>query len=91
MSNYKNICCDHTEIYSIVNYSVTLWALRCFEQTSDGLTLPVCHASILFVKYTEIVEGTNNLFGTAVAQWLRYCATNLKVAFSIPGGVISLI
>jgi len=26
--------------------------------------------------------------GTAVAQWLRCCATNLKVAGSIPSGVI---
>ena len=25
--------------------------------------------------------------GTAVAQWLRYCATNQKVAGSIPDGV----
>ena len=25
--------------------------------------------------------------GTAVAQWLRWCATNWKVAGSIPGGV----
>ena len=26
-------------------------------------------------------------WGTAVAQWLRRCATNLKVAGSIPAGV----
>jgi hypothetical protein len=25
-----------------------------------------------------------------VAQWLRYCATNWKVAGSIPGGVIGI-
>jgi hypothetical protein len=25
-----------------------------------------------------------------VAQWLRYCATNLKVAASIPDGVIGI-
>ena len=28
--------------------------------------------------------------GTAVAQWLRYCATNWKVAGSIPDGVIGI-
>jgi len=28
--------------------------------------------------------------GTAVAQWLRRCATNLKVAGSIPAGVIGI-
>jgi hypothetical protein len=26
--------------------------------------------------------------GTAVVQWLRFCATNRKVAGSIPDGVI---
>jgi hypothetical protein len=44
--------------------------------------------------------GTSNLsellkiimlsMGTAVAQWLRYCATNRKVAGSIPDGVIGI-
>jgi hypothetical protein len=29
-----------------------------------------------------------SLWGTAVARWLRYCATNQKVAGSIPDGVI---
>ena len=28
--------------------------------------------------------------GTAVAQWLRWCATNRKVAVSIPDGVIGI-
>ena len=28
--------------------------------------------------------------GTAVAQWLRFCATNWKVAGSIPDGVIGI-
>jgi hypothetical protein len=28
------------------------------------------------------------VMGHAVAQWLRHCATNLKVARSIPDGVI---
>ena len=30
------------------------------------------------------------LIGTAVAQWLRCCATNRKVAGSIPAGVIRI-
>jgi len=29
------------------------------------------------------------MLGTAVAQWLRCCATNRKVASSIPAGVIA--
>ena len=28
--------------------------------------------------------------GTAVAQWLRWCATNRKVAGSIPVGAIGI-
>ena len=31
-----------------------------------------------------------NWKGTAVAQWLRCCATNRKVAGSIPAGVIEI-
>ena len=34
------------------------------------------------------LNGTHQLLGTAVAQWLRCCATNRKVAGSIPDGVI---
>ena len=30
------------------------------------------------------------ILGTAVAQWLRCCATNRKVAGSIPAGVIDI-
>jgi hypothetical protein len=36
----------------------------------------------------KIVDITSSLSGTAVAQWLRYCATNHKVAGSIPDGVM---
>ena len=37
-------------------------------------------------KYWKIYTVLSYL-GTAVAQWLRCCATNLKVAGSIPDGV----
>jgi hypothetical protein len=33
-----------------------------------------------------VIFGTKA--GTTVAQWLRFCATNRKVAGSIPDGVI---
>ena len=33
------------------------------------------------------IQTTPSVTGTAVAQWLRCCATNLKVAGSIPAGV----
>ena len=34
----------------------------------------------------ELVASTVHT-GTAVAQWLRCCATNMKVAGSIPAGI----
>ena len=37
-----------------------------------------------------ILYTVHNLQGTAVAQWLRCCATNRKVACSIPDGVIGI-
>jgi hypothetical protein len=37
----------------------------------------------LFLKATLDIS-------VAVAQWLRYCATNQKVAGSIPDGVIGI-
>jgi hypothetical protein len=44
-----------------------------------------------FDIFTDLFKNIQVLFdktATAVAQWLRYCATNRKVAGSIPGGVI---
>jgi hypothetical protein len=38
----------------------------------------------------EKKHGTQWTGGKAVAQWLRYCATNRKVAGSIPDGVIGI-
>ena len=38
-------------------------------------------------KQLDIVRRT---LGTAVAHWLRCCATNRKVAGSIPDGVIGI-
>ena len=42
-------------------------------------TWPIEMSEILLSTYTK---------GTAVAQWLRCCATNRKVAGSIPDGVM---
>ena len=38
-----------------------------------------------------IYTGQGKRWGTAVAQWLRWCATNRKVAGSIPVGVSGLL
>jgi hypothetical protein len=49
-----------------------------------GLHMPVLVSFLL-----KIISQMYSLtWGTAVVQWLRYCATNQKVAGSIPDGVI---
>jgi hypothetical protein len=53
------------------------------------------YSAITKVSFACIITGLiNTLYmnslGTAVAQWLRYCATNRKVAGSIPDGVIGI-
>jgi len=40
------------------------------------------------LSYAGYCVSYNRYEGTAVAQWLRCCATNRKVAVSIPAGVI---
>jgi hypothetical protein len=39
----------------------------------------------IYTKYLQIIRGP-----LMVAQWLRYCATNRKVAGSIPDGVFGI-
>ena len=39
---------------------------------------------------TGEMRNVHTIVGTAVGQWLRRCATNRKVASSIPGGVIGI-
>ena len=40
--------------------------------------------------WNHLAFGLHPLSGTAVAQWLRRCATNRKVSGSIPPGVIDI-
>ena len=44
----------------------------------------------VFIDSKLFIFRTIVLKGTAVAQWLRCCATNRKVAGSIPDGVIGI-
>jgi len=37
-----------------------------------------------------LISTRQHVLGTAVAQWLRCCATNRKVAGPIPDGVIGI-
>jgi hypothetical protein len=49
----------------------------------DKLALGQVYILVFWFSSASII-----LQGTAVAQWLRYCATNRKVAGSIPDGVM---
>jgi hypothetical protein len=63
---------------SIANSSV---CLKVVSLTVDGLV----------VSSRAITNSYLNLWGQLmVAEWLRYCATNRKVAGSIPDGVIGI-
>ena len=46
---------------------------------------------LVYIKHIfqpqHIKYNNNDIRGTAVAQWLRCCSTNRKVAGSIPAGV----
>ena len=52
---------------------------------------------VILVVHLLVIIKNNKIYtvhilkmGTAVAQWLRRCATNRKVAGSIPYGVIGI-
>jgi hypothetical protein len=56
------------------------------------ITLVIYFVEMCYVEYCIFINFSLSssvyfYWGTAVAQWLRYCATNLKVAGSIPDGV----
>jgi len=42
------------------------------------------------IHLIKIIQNYNYIDETAVAQWLRCCATNRKVGGSIPAGVIEI-
>jgi hypothetical protein len=53
-------------------------------------TFAVWEVHVEVLKCYAVLDLVHNPVGTAVAQWLRYCATNQKVAGSIPDGFIGI-
>ena len=53
------------------------------------LNVLLYHTTALFFTASLLYSYTV-IFGTAVAQWVRCCATNRKVAGSIPEGVTGI-
>jgi len=49
--------------------------------------LCICWSQYKIIKYVPYMYSNG---GSTVAQWLWYCATNRKVAGSIPAGVIGI-
>ena len=45
---------------------------------------------IIIAQYIVLAILVSSVWATAMAQWLRCCATNQKVAGSIPDGVIGI-
>ena len=58
---------------------------------SSSSSFLLFHTPLLHLHYLLCVLLNHlNIMGTAVAQWLTCCATNQKVAGSIPDGVIAI-
>ena len=62
-----------------LNFNTSLHFTTLHPTTLIDTSLPLIYTSLPL------------LTGTAVAQWLRCCATNRKVAGSIPDGVIRTV
>ena len=87
-------------------HSLVLLRIHQQATSSVHYTTGCKHSAVLLIARNELIELTNKLLslhvvvclypysivlmGTAVAQWLRYCATNRRVAGSIPAGVIGI-
>ena len=62
--------------------------IMCYWRWPSWLELVVIHTkSLKKLKIFVFTDSTYIYMGTAVAQWLRCCATNQKIAGSIPAGV----
>ena len=62
--------------------------LYCSGSMCVGVTLWFGCGGVVSVCRLQPAYGYHITMGTAVAQWLRCCATNRKVAGSIPDGVV---
>ena len=56
-----------------------------------GSSIQSCFLFIIIIITVIFVLVYFLFWGTAVAQWLRCCPTNRKVAGSIPAGVIGIL
>jgi len=85
--------------YMFRHFSLAIFRLICFfiSQPEDGQRKVPKHVVVLHVINSIHISTIIKLFckysnfkrkgGTAVTQWLRFCASNREVAGSIPDGV----
>ena len=77
----------HPEVYTNKNLAgARLWG-KTEVATADDCEVSFTYTSICIQHKLIIIHM---LVGTAVEQWLRCCATNRKVAGSIPAGVTGI-
>jgi len=70
-----------TYLYLIPDQASRVYSLATLLYLQIVISNVIAHDKYILYFYTG---------GTAVAQWLRCCATNRKVAGSIPAGVIGI-
>ena len=83
----------------LTSHSVMIHILTCpwghnrrrhHGQIPDNENMTFYSSCFVCTETTNIMICLYVIWGTAVAQWLRCCATNLKVAGSISDGVTSV-
>ena len=79
----------HTRLRYTTKWKISLKRWVIFKSTGCHISIACVQLQFLDkVQEAQIIELCKTvLVGTAVAQWLRCCATNRKVAGSIPAGV----
>jgi hypothetical protein len=87
---YYQQYCSYDLRFDIVNYLPRISVYLHIRFCLISFFLYNCIDSTSFVIPGLLRNFYISLLGTAVAQWLRYCATNQKVAASIQDGVMEL-
>ena len=88
-------CWMHTKTwYKQKHISIVYCSLLCCINVSIASDTPnelyISPRWATFEHNLQILKKVYSTWGTAVAQWLRCCATNQKVTGSIPDGVIGI-
>ena len=83
-----NTTCERTKISKFLRTVTSTKSLIRWLFTSSYL---ICSLTLTLNTKANLRNALKGKMGTAVAQWLRRCATNRKLAGSIPAGVNGII